>query len=401
MAGKLPLLLLLTAITCLSQFYRVSNSVIAPELTHDLGLSARQLGWAGSAFFFALFALQIPVGMAFDRFGARRTVAVLSILTAAGAVGIALSADATDLIVGRTIVGAGCAASFMSVVFLCSRWFEPARLSAALSWVFAGSNIGTLAAATPLAWIAATAGWRNGFIGLAVVTLIVAAAFYAFVRDRPPGARVAEVRHDSLAAIFRGLLDVWRTPGLLPVLSMHFFAYATLLTVLGVWGGPYLHDVHRLDGVARGNVLLAMGMAQILGILAYGPMDRVLRSRKKVVFAGAVISTALLVALAAIPAPPLWLATALLVGLCFFCAYGTVIVAQGRSLFPDHLAGRGVTTVNMAQCLGLTALPAASGYIVEGFGAGDTAYRWVFGFLAAGLVLGSIAYVRARDSASI
>jgi hypothetical protein len=52
----------------------------------------------------------------------------------------------------------------------------------------------------------------------------------------------------------------------------------------------------------------------------------------------------------------------------------------------------------MAQCLGLAVLPAAAGYIVEGFGAGDTAYRWVFGTLAAGLVLGSFAYVRARDS---
>ena len=45
-------------------------------------------------------------------------------------------------------------------------------------------------------------------------------------------------------------------------------------------------------------------------------------------------------------------------------------------------------------------LPAGTGYIVEAFGAGDTAYRWVFGTLAAGLALGSIAYVRARDSAT-
>jgi hypothetical protein len=52
----------------------------------------------------------------------------------------------------------------------------------------------------------------------------------------------------------------------------------------------------------------------------------------------------------------------------------------------------------MAQCLGLAVLPAIAGYVVEAFGAGDTAYRWVFGLLAAGIVLGSIAYVRARDS---
>ena len=401
MASKLPLLLLLTAVTCLSQFYRVSNSVIAPELARDLHLSARQLGWAGSAFFFALFAVQVPVGLWFDRFGARRTVAALSLLAAAGSVWIANASDAGSLIGGRLLVGVGCAASFMSVVFLCSRWFEPARLATALSWVFAASNIGTLAAATPLAWIAATAGWRNGFLGLAVVTLLVAAFFYLIVRDRPPQSRNVERPKESLAEVFRGLAEVWRTPGLFPVLSMHFFAYATMLTVLGVWGGPYLHDVHKLDGVARGNVLLAMGMAQILGILAYGPMDRVLRSRKKVVFGGAAISMMLLIAMALLPDPPLWLAIGMLVAFCFFCAYGTVIVAQGRSLFPDRLAGRGVTAVNMAQCLGLAVMPAGTGYIVEAFGAGDAAYRWVFATLAVGVALGSIAYVRSRDNASV
>ncbi len=399
-ASRLPLLSLLIAVTCLSQFYRVSNSVIAPELTRDLGLSPRQLGWAGSAFFFALFAVQIPVGMWFDRFGARRTVAALSLLAMAGALWIAYAGDAVDLIAGRAIVGVGCAASFMSVVFLCSRWFPPARLATVLSWVFAASNIGTLAAATPLAWIAATVGWRHGFLGLSAVTLVVALGFLAFVRDRPPEYRGSESPKETPSEILRGLWEVWRTPGLGPVLSMHFFAYATMLTVLGVWGGPYLHDVHKLDGVERGNVLLAMGAAQILGILAYGPMDRVLRSRKKVVFGGAAISMVLLAIMAALAHPPLWLAVVLLVAFCFFCAYGTVIVAQGRSLFPDRLAGRGVTTVNMAQCLGLAVLPAGTGYVVEAFGAGDTAYRWVFGVLATGLALGSIAYVRARDSAT-
>jgi predicted MFS family arabinose efflux permease len=400
MASKLPLLILLIAITCLSQFYRVSNSVIAPELARDLGLSARQLGWAGSAFFFALFAVQIPVGMWFDRYGARRTVVALSILAIVGALWIAAAADAFDLIAARAVVGVGCAASFMSVVFLCSRWFPPARLATALSWVFAASNIGTLAAATPLAWVAATVGWRNGFLGLAAVTVLVAVAFYAFVRDRPPDQPLPPARRESIGEIVKGLLDVWTTPGLLPLLAMHFFAYATMLTVLGVWGGPYLYDVYKLDGVERGNVLLAMGAAQILGILAYGPMDRLLRSRKKVVLGGAMISMGLLGALALLPQPTLAVAVVLLTAFCFFCAFGTVIVAQGRTLFPDRLAGRGVTAVNMAQCLGLTVLPALVGYIVEAFGNSDLAYRVAFGVLAAGLVLGASVYVRSRDSAT-
>ena len=64
MASKLPLLALLIAVTCLSQFYRASNGVIAPELTPDLQLSASELGWAGSAFFFSLFAAQLQIGRA-------------------------------------------------------------------------------------------------------------------------------------------------------------------------------------------------------------------------------------------------------------------------------------------------------------------------------------------------
>jgi len=98
--------------------------------------------------------------------------------------------------------------------------------------------------------------------------------------------------------------------------------------------------------------------------------------------------------------PPLWLAVTLLVAACFLCAFGTVIVAQGRTLFPDRLGGRGVTTVNMAQCLGLTVLPALTGYIVEAFGADDLAYRYVFATLAAGLVIGLIPYSRSPDNAS-
>jgi predicted MFS family arabinose efflux permease len=398
MASKLPLMLLLVAVACLSQFYRVSNNVIAPELTRDLGLSARQLGWAGSAFFFAVFVLQIPVGMWFDRYGARRTVTALSLLTAIGSVLIATAANATDLIAGRIIVGLGCAASFMAVVVICSRWFAPARLAAPLSWVFAASNVGTLAAATPLAWVTATIGWRNGFLALGALTIGVTVTFYLVVRDRPPNAPPPPARPENLRQIGKGLIEVFRTPGLVPVLSIHFFAYATLLTVLGVWSGPYLYNVHHLDGVARGNVLLAMGVAQTLGILGYGPMDRLLRSRKKVVFGGTFISMALLACLALLSHPPLWVATALLMAFSLFCAFGTIVVAQGRALFPDRLAGRGVTTVNLAQCLGLTVLPAASGYIVEAFSASESGYRAIFGFLAIGLALGLIVYSRSRDS---
>lgn len=402
-AHRAQLVALLILLTCLSQFYRVSNSVIAPELSRDLGLTATHLGWAGAVFFLALLVMQIPVGLMFDRIGARRTVAGLSIVAVLGAVLLARAEGPVDHLMGRLVVGIGCAASFMSAVFLVGRWFPPARLSQALSWVFAASNVGTLIAATPLAWASATIGWRNGFMVLGAVTAVAAVLFYLLVRDMPPGVESPGQPKETASDVLRGLLQVWKTPGLGPVLAMHTFAYAVMLTVLGVWAGPYLHAVHGLDSIARGHVMLGMGLAQIIGILCYGPLDRLFGSRKKVVVMGVFLTTSVLMVLATLFHPPLWLAVSLLVALTFFAAYGIVIVAQGRSLFPAHLAGRGVTTVNMAQVLGCMALPAASGYVVAGFTAPDgttpeVAFRAVFGLLAVCNLVGLAVYLRSPDS---
>jgi MFS family permease len=397
--------LLLGAVTSLSQFYRVSNSVIGPELAVELGLSARDVGLAGGAFFFSLLLVQIPVGMAFDRWGARATLATVSGAAVLGALMIARSTNATELIGARLLVGLGCSASFMSSVFLCSRWFGVHRFTLVLSWVFAMSNFGTLLASTPLAWAAQTIGWRNAFDVLAVITAVVALLFWWLVRDDPPGTPVVSKRLESSREVWHGLLEVWRTPGLAPVFALHTFAYASMVTVLGVWGGPYLHDVHGLDGVVRGNVLFAMGIAQIVGLLVFGPLDRIFGTRKKVVIAGAAVSIVVFAALALLRQPPLGLTIGLLMLIPFLSSYSIVIVAQGRALFPDRLAGRGVTTVNMAQLVGATILPALAGVIVgaiAGPAAGapvpEDAYRAVFAMLAAGSLVGLMAYLRSKDS---
>ena len=161
--------------------------------------------------------------------------------------------------------------------------------------------------------------------------------------------------------------------------------------------------MHGLDGVARGNVLLAMAGAQIAGLLCFGPMDRLFGTRKKIVICGSLLMNSALVSLAVLVSPSLPIAVALLVALPLFSSYAVVVVAQGRALFAERLAGRGITTVNIAQVLGSAALPIASGYIVGAFVvpgsvAPEEAYRAVFAALAACNVLGLLAYLRSRDS---
>jgi predicted MFS family arabinose efflux permease len=396
------LIAMLAAITVLSQFYRVSGGVIAPELMRDLSLSPASLGTANGAFFLALAVLQLPCGMLFDRFGPRRTIATLTIVAVVGALAHAAAVSAPSLIVARILLGVGCAGSFMGAVVLTSRWYPGEHMTTVMSWVFALSNLGTLLGATPLAWASDTIGWRMAFVVMAGVTAIVGTVFFFVVRDRPDG-RPFEGNGEGLGATLRGLREVIRAEGLPRILAMHTFAYASMLTVLGLWASPYLHDVYGMDTVARGNVLLAMGVAQVLGILCYGPLDRLFNSRKTVVIGGALLTLAVLGGLAVPSALPVELAVGLLVAHCFVTSYGIVIVAHGRSLYPDHLAGRGVTLVNLAQVVGCTLLPIATGFLIELFPAHQgrvplLAYRAVFGVIALALAAGVAIYAGAKDS---
>ncbi|HKZ04147.1 MAG TPA: MFS transporter [Methylomirabilota bacterium] len=395
-------IVLLSALTAVSQFYRASLSAIAPELSRDLALSPEALGMANGAFFLSLGVVQLPVGMLFDRYGPRRIIGALTGLVVAGSLLHAAATTPAALIAARALIGLGCAGSFMGAVVLCHRWFGGVRFTTALSWIFALSNLGTLAAATPLAVVTTAVGWRRAFVGAAALTVLVGVAFHALVRDAPPGTAPVVAR-ERLGEILRGLAAVWRSPGLPRVLAIHTFAYASMITILGLWAGPYLHDVHGLTPLARGNVLLAMGLAQIAGILAYGPLDRVFNTRKRVVMAGAAGSIALLAALAMAPRPPVWLAVLLLVAFCLVTAYGIVIVAHGRSLFPEALAGRGVTTVNLAQVAGSAGLPILTGALVGAFPAVGgvapaAAYRAVWIFIAVALAAGLAVYAGARDA---
>ncbi len=387
--------------TSASQFHRAALGVVGPELAADLGTTTGFLGAANGAFFLALLVCQIPVGLALDRIGPRLTVAVLTLPAALGALAQGLAPDAGWFLAARFLLGIGCAASFMASVVLCARWHGGAGLTTALAQVFALSQAGILLAGAPFAWTAEALGWRGAYLLSAGLTLALGVLWWRWVRDDPPGTQAASRQPETLWQALHGQITVWRTPGLLPVLSMHVFGYACMATVLAVWAGPYLAEVHGLAPGPRGAVVLAMGLMLSAGLLGIGPLERRLNSRKWLVAALATGVVLVLLALALWPRPPLAAAVGLLLLLCLLSCFPVVVVAQGRMLFPDHLVGRGATTVNLAQTAGSAALPALTGWAValaESNGAAGEAWPIAFANLAAALALGLAGYLTGRDT---
>ncbi|MBX9590198.1 MAG: MFS transporter [Hyphomonadaceae bacterium] len=395
------LLTMLAATTILSQFFRASISVIAPELISSLSLSSEALGFASGSYFLALLLSQIFVGVLFDRIGARITVSALSVLMVAGALLHAIAQSGTGLAVARFVVGVGCAGSFTAAVVLIARWYPRQSWTTVLSWVFALSQIGFFLAGLPLAAVSEWIGWRWAFVGMGVAAAVVGILFLCLVRDDPPGAQ-PRAASEELGAI-AGLRRVLATPGLLRVLALFLVAYAVPACVILVWVGPYLHDVYGLDALGRGRVLLGMAAVQTVAGLLVGPLDHVFNTRKWIAVANAAVAVGVLVAFAASPSLSLGVAVGLLMLLSSVSAYGSVLLSHIRSHFPDHLAGRGTTTANMAQLIGAGLLPIITGFIPslfphDGPGYSLLAYRWIFATLAVALGLGLAIYLTAKDA---
>jgi predicted MFS family arabinose efflux permease len=394
------LLVVLIATGSLSNFFRASNAVIAPELIRDLGLSPQMLGTANSAFFIALLVLQVPLGVMFDRIGVRWSVAMLSVPMTAGAALHALADGGGMLIAARFLVGLGCAGSFMASVVLVPRFVPRDRWSTMLGLVFACSQLGYFMAGVPLAYMAETIGWRRGFLGVAVLSGLVGLAVYACVRDHPDGHSPGRTDAPAGPGTLDGLRQIWSTPGIPHLFALFSVSYASLFTIVGLWIGPYLRDVHGFDAVARGHVLTLVALTLLGANMLIGPLDRWFGAPKRLVIGLACCALAVFAALAMLTRPPAWLAVGLLLALCAVSSYGPIVLAQIRARVPDHLAGRGATSANIAQLMGTSALPILTGFVPPlfetpvGGGYAEAAYRTMFVLVAVVLAAGLAGYAR-------
>jgi predicted MFS family arabinose efflux permease len=400
--GLIIVLTLATAYMA-SHFFRAANVTIGLDLMRDLSIGPEALGALTGAFFFGFASMQIPCGFLFDRFGPRRSVAGMLVIATLGGLVFTLAPSWPELLTGRVLMGCGFGVMLIGSMVVITRWFPPDLFSTVTALVMSIGLLGNLIATTPLAWASQAIGWRAVF-GLAVgFTACAAVAVWLVVRDAPSGHPFLARSPEPPRLMLQGLFEVLGNRQLRPILAMNFCNYACTFTVQGLWGGPYLREVHAFTAIEAGNVLLAAVVAYQCGMLAFGPLDRLLDTRKFIAVGGTLVIVATLAVLALAAQPPGWLPVAAILTIGFFSASSTMVMTHGRGIFPDRLIGRAVATVNTFVMLGVACMQTLSGLIVGSFeplagGArSETAYRALF--LVLTLVLGSalLIYSRSRD----
>jgi MFS family permease len=229
----------------------------------------------------------------------------------------------------------------MASYYVVARSFSAAAFSTMAASILGIGSLGNIGAAFPLTLLVELFGWRFSIMMIAMITLVIAGLCYLIVKDPP---KVITAQKGSV-------LDLLRIRAMWFILPMVLVNYAPAAGLRGLWIGPYFTDVFGSNIAQIGTVTTVMALAMIAGNFFYGPLDRLFRTRKWVIFFGNLSGATLCVSLYFFGGNSFWTAAGIMAGIGFFGASYPILVAHGRSFFPEHLVGRGVTLINLF-CIG-------------------------------------------------
>lgn len=340
----------------MSQFFRGMLAVLTPVLTAELGMTNSQLSVASSVWFLTFAFAQFPIGYFLDTRGPRLTASLLlGLFGGGGSLWFAYATTPQDIIFAMAMIGIGCAPVLMATFMIFSREFR-SDLFATLSSTFVSLGLlGSVMGSQPLVWAVEKFGWRECSLGFALFTVLLAILIFLFTKTHTP---VANAKQGSF-------LKVLSIRALWPIFPLIFVAYATAASIRGLWIAPVMLEVHGATIHEIGLVTLAMSVAQIVGTLFYGPLDRLFNTRKWVVLIGNLVVVAALAVIAFDISLQITAFAGLIVVIGLFSASYAVQMAHGRSLIPEHMTGRGITLMNFFSIGGAAVVQYLSGRLVE------------------------------------
>jgi predicted MFS family arabinose efflux permease len=346
-----PLWLMLTAlcaVAAMSQAFRTVAAVVAGELQAEFGASARDLGLFAGAFHLSFAATQIMIGVALDVFGPRRTVTVAFLFAVLGALLSVAAPNLVVLIAGQLLIGAGCAPAFLgAIVFLANRY--PADQFTRLSGlVLSFSGIGLLVTGTPLAAVVEAWSWRAAFVVLAASAALVLLAVVVLVADGP---RRHQREHETLRQAFRQVGPILAQKHTYGILVLAAAAYASFITLRGLWAAPTLAERHGFTLVESGHVMLAASVAALLGPPVFGLLALGDRARRAWIVGCTAVYAGIFAVLALSAPAAVDVVLTVLLGL--LSGYFVLQYADVRAAYPKQVAGRALAVFNAAVLSGV------------------------------------------------
>ena len=356
-------------------FHRISVSVVGQDIVTDVGGS---IGLLSSVYYWTYTAMQIPSGLMADRFGPRAASTLFLLIASAGSLITCVGTEFWMIVLGKVMIAAGMAVVYVPLMKLVSVWFPKADFAVLSGIVIAVGNVGAIAATGPLEMLADALGWREVFLVLGLVTLVLALLCAVVIRNHPSERGLPSVESvegsgavESSAAripVLRGLRIVFSGGRRFWTCALaYFLVYGTIMTFQGTWAVTYFNSVYGFV-LSASWMVTALGVGKILSTLAIGAMTSrgIIKSKRRTMIYGtsvfAVIWIVIFLFAGEIDSYWFWFAVSFLFG--FFGGFMTLSFTQVKEWYPIAVSGTAVSGTNIFLFLGASVCTTVSGFVV-------------------------------------
>ncbi|KTR08221.1 MFS transporter [Curtobacterium luteum] len=325
-------------------------------------------------------ALQIPVGIALDRFGPRRLVLLGAALLVVGQAVVAVSPTIGPAVVGRVLVGAGDAMTFISVIRLLPMWFSGRILPQISQWTGNLGQVGQVLSAFPFALLLHTTSWGTAYGVAAAAGAVGLALAFVFVRNGPVPVRTGAIPlPHSWGGALRTFAHAVRRPGTQLGFWSHYVTQSSGTVFSLLWGVPMLRGLGYTSTEAAGFLTVIV----VTGFVA-GPLLGVLCARYPLRRSNLVLGCVALLAVVWTAVltwpgqPPTWLLVLLVVAMGIGGPGSLIGFDFARSFNPVGALGSANGLVNVGGFLAAFVMMFLIGTILDAASraTGQTVFAW-------------------------
>ncbi|WP_126456820.1 MFS transporter [Sulfuriflexus mobilis] len=370
-------------------FHRMAPGVVSAELMASFQTSATALGSLAAMYYYIYALMQIPAGVLADTLGNRASVTTGNLIAGVGSIVFATAETIELASAGRFLVGLGVSVIFVGLMKNNSVWFRDRVYGLVSGLTLLMGNLGSVLAAKPLSVLLNIWSWREIFIAMGIMSLLLAALTLLYVRNRPEDAGFPSVREmDGMLAHaerhqhwVKDLLKVFSNLTAWPGFWINFGMAGGLFAFAGLWGIPLLRDGFHLsrDEASVYTTITLISLA--VGTLLAGWISDRIGLRKPVILISAGVYTLAWLALIYIPWQPGTLAMTLFMLIGITSGGFVLTYPCAKEVTQPALSGMAISLVNTGLFLGAAIMQPLFGWVLDLGWDGKTAkginlYSW-------------------------
>jgi len=274
-----------------SFFFRVSASVVLPDLALKWGMSATLTGFISSLYFYAYALMQPVSGNLNDRFGPLRVVSSGLVVTALGATMFAYGSNPFIIGTGRLLTGLGLAPMLSGALVFQASSFPSNRYAFFSGITYTIGNFGAVASVSPLGYALDAWGRSWVFMILALLNILLAAALIFNRKKDPLLLKNTEASSGKGFSPSHILGELKRAFGIIrksrQLKRMSFFwaaSTASIMAFQGLWAVSWYKAVYDVSqGRARFWATM-IGVGVLVGSFLGAQIAPDAKDRKKAIF---------------------------------------------------------------------------------------------------------------------